>query len=504
MIDSQGVTRGAPNRLRPLADFELELAVFSARKADANGFRGRSRLGTGSWSGLCQGRAFLCHFLGFRIERGPDRGRFCEQIAADVEANGPGDFISPVVDVFLDGGSQLNGQRFEVLVIDLRAFFVGEQDLEAIGRNTLQTVRVGQQTGFDGLLHSCRQIADGSMTESSADVRVELPVKLGSKSLENSPGHALSPVKDVVVSVRHFEGSITRGESRIANFELRIYLTSKFAIRNSLGYTATAMADPELTIRECVSVDDFKQCIELEREVWHDDDIGIMPIRLYMISKTCNAPTIGAFDAAGRLVGFVHTSLALLGRHVVYHSHLAAVVEGLRHRDIGYRMKLAQREHALLVGIPLIIWTFDPLLSRNAHLNINKLGAIIRRYEVNYYSKGFSIVFDSNVPSDRIFAEWWLASPHVKSVLEGSLPSVDEVRGSVEIPEEVTAVREASLEEHLKWRLAVREEFQREFAAGNIVRAFVREPEKKRGRYIFGADEEQFQFGAYDATKTGE
>ena len=58
------------------------------------------------------------------------------------------------------------------------------------------------------------------------------------------------------------------------------------------------MADSEVTIRECVSVEDFKQCVELERCVWHDDDVGLMPIRLYMISKTCNAPTIGAFDDA--------------------------------------------------------------------------------------------------------------------------------------------------------------------------------------------------------------
>jgi predicted GNAT superfamily acetyltransferase len=166
-------------------------------------------------------------------------------------------------------------------------------------------------------------------------------------------------------------------------------------------------------------------------------------------------------------------------------------------------MKLAQREHALLVGIPLIIWTFDPLLSRNAHLNINKLGAIIRRYEVNYYSEGFSTVFDSQVPSDRIFAEWWVGSPHVKSVLDGSRPTVDEHRGSVEIPEDITAVRLRSIEEHVRWRLAAREEFQRELAGGNIVRAFAREPEKKRSRYIFGADDEQFHFAAYQTIQTG-
>jgi predicted GNAT superfamily acetyltransferase len=261
------------------------------------------------------------------------------------------------------------------------------------------------------------------------------------------------------------------------------------------------MADADVTdvvVRECVSIEDFQQCIELERAVWHDNDLGIMPIRLYMISKACNAPTIGAFDAAGRLVGFVHTSLALIEGHVAYHSHLAAVLEGLRHRDIGFRMKLAQRERALQLGIPLIIWTFDPLQSRNAYLNINKLGAVIRRYEVNYYSEGISAVFDSNVPSDRIFAEWWVASPHVEAVLAGNRPLVDEGLPAVEIPDDINAIRSASIDEHLRWRLEVREAFERVRAGGTIVRGFSWEPERKRSRYLFGPDEEQFHFEIYD------
>ena len=160
------------------------------------------------------------------------------------------------------------------------------------------------------------------------------------------------------------------------------------------------MSDAAIAIRECKSVEDFAQCIELERSVWKDEDLGIMPIRLYLISKACNAPTIGAFESSGRLVGFVHTMIALMDGHAVYHSHLAAVLEDLRHKDIGFRMKLAQREHAIRAGVPLIIWTFDPLQSRNAHLNINKLGAVIRRYEANYYSEGISAVFDSDVPNE--------------------------------------------------------------------------------------------------------
>lgn len=257
------------------------------------------------------------------------------------------------------------------------------------------------------------------------------------------------------------------------------------------------MLEPDVTIRECVTAEDFNQCIELERAVWKDDDIDIMPVRLYMISKACNAPTIGAFDADGRLVGFVHTMLALIGRDVVYHSHMAAVVEELRHKDIGYRLKLAQRDRALEVGIPMIFWTFDPLQSRNAHFNINKLGAIIRRYEVNYYGEGVSSVFDSGVPSDRIFAEWWVASPHVESVLAGNRPQVDAESKSVAIPDDIGATRANSLEDHVSWRLRAREDFQRQLASGQIVRGFARDPETGMSRYYFGKDEDQFHFDFY-------
>lgn len=255
------------------------------------------------------------------------------------------------------------------------------------------------------------------------------------------------------------------------------------------------MSDSSVAIRECTSIEDFQQCIELERAVWKDEDIGIMPIRLYMISKACNAPTIGAFEPSGRLVGFVHTMIALIDRHVVYHSHLAAVAEDLRHQDIGFRMKLAQRQHAIDAGVALIIWTFDPLQSRNAHLNINKLGAVIRRYEVNYYSEGLSTVFDAAVPSDRVFAEWWVSSPHVHSVLAGTRPSVKGQTRSVLIPEDINSVRSSSVDEHLKWRLRVREEFQSALTGGLIVKGFERTD--GTSRYLIGADEEQFHFEAY-------
>jgi predicted GNAT superfamily acetyltransferase len=262
------------------------------------------------------------------------------------------------------------------------------------------------------------------------------------------------------------------------------------------------MSDPDVTIKECVTVDDFQQCIELERAVWKDDDIGIMPIRLYLISKACKAPTIGAFDQDGRLVGFVHTMLALIEKNVVYHSHLAAVLEDLRHKDIGYRMKLAQRQFAIEAQIPLIIWTFDPLQSRNAHLNINKLGAIIRRYEVNYYGEGLSSIFDSGVPTDRIFAEWWVSSPHVEAALAGNRPQAFSNDASVLIPDDINAVRARSVDDHLKWRLKAREDFLKHLGDGLIARGFERDSQSAQSRYLFGPDEEQFNFTAHNRIQT--
>ncbi|MEW6129753.1 MAG: GNAT family N-acetyltransferase [Acidobacteriota bacterium] len=254
----------------------------------------------------------------------------------------------------------------------------------------------------------------------------------------------------------------------------------------------------EITIRECVSIDDYQQCIALERAVFDDDDIDIMPIRLYMISKNCNAPTFGAFDSSGRIVGFVHTSIALNNKQVVYHSHLAGVVEELRHRDIGFRLKLAQRDHAIANSVPMIFWSFDPLQSRNAHFNINKLGAIIRTYKINYYGEGISTVFDAHLPSDRVIAEWWVKSPHVESVLAGNRPKIESPLGVVEIPDNIEKVKAISLEQHIEWRLGVREKMLGELEKGYIVRGFVRDEQTQTSSYLFGNDEAQFRYETYN------
>jgi predicted GNAT superfamily acetyltransferase len=253
------------------------------------------------------------------------------------------------------------------------------------------------------------------------------------------------------------------------------------------------VAGDGFTIRECISLDDFQKCVDLEKRVWKNQDIDVMPVRLYQISRACNAPTIGAFAASGRLVAFGHTTIALRDGRVAYHSHMLAVETGLRDQNLGYKIKLAQRQHALAAGVGLIFWTFDPLISRNAHFNINKLGAILRRYERNYYGQGVSTGFDTEVPTDRVIAEWWVSSDHAKAVLAGENPKAEKVTGEIEIPDDIDSIRARSASEHLEWRVKVRLEFEAQLAAGAVASGFSRDQDRQIGRYIFSPYHHKFQ-----------
>lgn len=248
------------------------------------------------------------------------------------------------------------------------------------------------------------------------------------------------------------------------------------------------VAEDEFTIKECSSLDDFKKCVDLEKRVWKNDDIDVMPVRLYQISKACNAPTIGAFTGSGRLVAFGHTTIALRGSRPAYHSHMLAVEDGLRDRNLGYRIKLAQRRHAIEAGVELIFWTFDPLISRNAHFNINKLGAVLREYKRNYYGQGISTGFDAEVPTDRVIAEWWVSSQHVASVLSGNTPRPEKVIGQIEIPDDIDAIRARSANDHLERRLTVRRQFESAFGAGAVACGFTRDPANEVSRYLLSRE----------------
>jgi predicted GNAT superfamily acetyltransferase len=152
-----------------------------------------------------------------------------------------------------------------------------------------------------------------------------------------------------------------------------------------------------MMIRELTLPDEFEACMDLQREGFGWSDIELMPMRFFIVSRHIGGLVLGAFDG-GKMVGFLSAIPGLRDREPYWHSHILAVSTASRDSGIGTQLKFAQKEHALQRGIRLIEWTFDPLMSRNAYLNIEKLGVIVRRYYPSFYGKD----------RDRLVAEWWL------------------------------------------------------------------------------------------------
>lgn len=249
-------------------------------------------------------------------------------------------------------------------------------------------------------------------------------------------------------------------------------------------------------IRDCATFEDFAQCINLQRKVWQFVDLDITPMRSFIITRHSGGMTNGAFDSEGRLLGFAH-ALAAFDEKLTpyYYSHMLAVEPELQSAGIGARLKLAQRDHALRTRVPLIRWTFDPLQSRNAHLNIIKLGGVIREYKVNYYGNASTSALHRGLDTDRLFVEWWVRSRRVADAQRG-VRRTGKPEAVVEVPREIEAVKKQSLEDALGWQLRVRAEFQRLLGAGLYCAGFEADPNGGNSRYLFFKDEHEEETGA--------
>jgi predicted GNAT superfamily acetyltransferase len=187
-----------------------------------------------------------------------------------------------------------------------------------------------------------------------------------------------------------------------------------------------------LIIRRCEGVEEFNKCVELQKEVWNFSDLDIVPLRMFVVAEKIGGQIIGTFDGE-TLVGFALSIPGSRNGRPYLHSHMLAVKEAYRNAGLGRRMKLAQREDGIARGFELIEWTFDPLEIKNAHLNIERLGAIARRYTINQYGMSSSPL-QGGLPTDRLIAEWWLNSKRVTSLLDGvGLPTYP-IQLVVEVP----------------------------------------------------------------------
>jgi predicted GNAT superfamily acetyltransferase len=169
----------------------------------------------------------------------------------------------------------------------------------------------------------------------------------------------------------------------------------------------------ELHIDTVDRVDDFKRCLTIQQETWQFNDIDIVPLHVLITAAHTGGLVLGAW-VRNTLVGFV---LGFAGRDSegtpYHHSHMAAVLPAYRNLGIGYALKQEQARRIAQQGVPLIVWTYDPLEARNAYFNLNRLGAVARIYLVNHYGimgDGLNV----GLESDRFQVEQWLGSKRAR------------------------------------------------------------------------------------------
>jgi predicted GNAT superfamily acetyltransferase len=188
---------------------------------------------------------------------------------------------------------------------------------------------------------------------------------------------------------------------------------------------------PDITVRPLHTLDEFRRCVEITREVWGDSELETEPYITFVIAHHTGGQVLGAFDGE-RMVGFTKAFIAVRDHTIYLHSHMAAVLFSYRDRHVGRQLKLAQREDALRRDIRLIEWTFDPLETKNAHFNINRLGAISRRYIHNFYGITTSPLHHG-MPTDRLLVEWHLDSKRVIVAINDLAPEPRECPAHVHI-----------------------------------------------------------------------
>jgi predicted GNAT superfamily acetyltransferase len=255
-----------------------------------------------------------------------------------------------------------------------------------------------------------------------------------------------------------------------------------------------------IEIRPIRTLEEYHAVERMQHEVWGLDALGTVPHHLLLTAQKNGGLLIGAFDPSGktggRLVGFVFGFVGLTVDGRVKHcSHMAGVHPDYQSQNLGYRIKLAQRERVLAQGIDLVTWTFEPLESRNANLNFRKLGAICRIYRRDMYGEMNNPLY-AGLPSDRFEVEWPIAGERVArrvagdwrgsslSTLEGTgVPVVNRAprrpaegrralegdRLLVQIPSDFQGIKATDMALARAWRLHSRALFEAAFARGYAV-----------------------------------
>jgi predicted GNAT superfamily acetyltransferase len=268
-------------------------------------------------------------------------------------------------------------------------------------------------------------------------------------------------------------------------------------------------------IRDLTTIAECRAIAALERDIWgYTDAEDVVPPPVLIVSVKRGGILLGAFDPAGAMKGFVYSIPSVKDGRLAQWSHMLGVTKDARDGGLGVRLKLAQRDRSLAMGVDLVEWTYDPLQALNAHFNFAKLGVVVEEYEENIYGESSSPLH-SGSPTDRFVAQWKLTAPHVerriaapalgviRDAAVGAAPLVnpsrpvkqrlapgpadltlDAPRLLVEIPAGYALMQLEDPPLALDWRMASRAIFQHYFSRRYRIVDFFLSREAGRGHYL--------------------
>jgi predicted GNAT superfamily acetyltransferase len=180
----------------------------------------------------------------------------------------------------------------------------------------------------------------------------------------------------------------------------------------------------KVTIGPFRDLADYKTCEDIQREIWHVQDIDIIPASLLLAANRAGGILLGAYSSLGDMIGFIFSLLGSLDAKPIQHSYMIAVRMAYRNFDVGFKLKMAQRKEALKHKIALIVSTFDPMQPLNAYFALGKLGEWTNTYEENYLGETTGLP-DRGLPTDRLVSHWNLENAAVNRLLEFGPPHRD-------------------------------------------------------------------------------
>lgn len=257
----------------------------------------------------------------------------------------------------------------------------------------------------------------------------------------------------------------------------------------------------EISIRRLSTRAEYMACVQLQRDTWGAQFTELVPLTILLVAQRIGGLLAGAFDRDERLLGFVFGMTGVEpGGRVVHWSDMLAVASDARDTGLGRRLKEFQRDTVRAQGIEVIYWTFDPLVARNAHLNLNRLGARVVEYVCDMYGETDSVL-QQGLGTDRFVVAWDISGMDHRrgshsfgdvtslfvlnpDAAMAALPPSAPPAVRIEIPADINAVQRSMPEIAVKWRSSTRESFLRCMSLGYEVAGFYRDATAGRCFYV--------------------